>query len=34
MAFGNPFPPEREASLFALLVSRALGASPHAPAIS
>jgi hypothetical protein len=34
MAFGEPFPPEREASLFSLLVSRALDASRLSRAIT
>jgi hypothetical protein len=34
MTFGEPFPSEREASLFSLLVTRALNASHRSPAIS
>jgi hypothetical protein len=34
MAFGEPFPAEREASLLSLLVSRALEASRQSPAIT
>ncbi len=34
MAFGQPFPPEREAALFSLLVARALKAGRQAPALT